>query len=252
MPHTIIAFAEANTPDGTLQAITPVADQSIRTAGNFIFIKHMKFLMGANMFAGALPLRAYVMSPSLRVLNYFEITPVEAALIVTEAIDYRIQPTSPLELPVADAVSLYMSATAGAARNAIGCIWLSDGKIEPVDGEIFHAYATGAITEVAIVWTAGELTFDQPLPVGKYAIVGARCQTADDGTLFRLVSVDGVNRPGGLCVNGEECPDLREQRNGGLGVWMEFDHDSPPELEVLSSVGGDAVQNVTLDLIKIS
>lgn len=252
MAFSIHAFSENNTPDGTLQPITPIPDQAIREEGNFMFIKNLQYLMGAQFLGGALSQRAYLESPELRKTNYFEITPVEVGGVVAEAIDYRLQPHSPMLLPLSEAIRCYFEGGAGAARIVHGIMWLSDGALTPITGEIFHARCTATITEVASTWTAGEMVFDQPLPAGRYALVGARCQTTDDGVAFRFVSLDVVHRPGGLCVNGAECPDLREQRNGLLGTWLEFEHDSPPEIELTSFVGGDAAQEITLDLIKLS
>lgn len=251
MAFTIHCFSENNTPDGTLQEITPVVDPTIRERGNFIFLKNALNLFGGQFMGGALAQRAYFESPELRKENYFEITPVEVGGVVAEAIDYRLQPASPIELPMSEPIRCFFEATAGAARIVTGIIWLHSGDVAPATGRIFHARLTATITEVAGAWTEGEMVFDQELPVGRYQIVGARCQCVDDGVAFRLISLDQILRPGGLCVNGPECPDLREQRNGGLGIWMEFDHDSPPSLEVLSFVGGDAAQEITLDLIKV-
>lgn len=255
MTHTIHIFSEDHTtPAAGVDYIPPIADETIRTQGDFLFIKHMQHLIGGTGFGGAAfaPTRMWFESPHLKQLNYFEITPVETALIPAEAIDYRIQPEDPIVLPVSEAVRCVLEGAAGNVLYVSGCIWLADGPLTPVHGEIFHARLTATITEVVGAWAHGEMTYDQPLAVGRYAIVGARCQCTDDGAYFRLISLDQVSRPGGIAVNGVECPDLREQRNGGLGVWMEFDHDSPPELEVFASVGGDAAQEVTLDLIKLS
>jgi len=252
MPHTIHVFCEDHTHDGTFLALPPIGDPTIRTEGNFVFIKNMQHLIGGNAFGGVGATRAYLESPELRKVNYFEITPVEVLLLPTECIDQRIQPEDPIVLPISEAIRAYLEGAAGAVNYTSIIIWLADGPLSPVHGEIFHARCTATITEVVGVWTAGEMVFDQPLPSGKYQIVGARCETIDDGVAFRLISLDQVSRPGGLCVVGPECPDLRVQRNGGLGVWMEFEHDAPPELEVFSSVGGDAEQEVTLDLIKIA
>jgi len=252
MAHTIVLFQADHTHDGTFLTVAPIGDPTIREEGNFIYLKHLLNIIGGNGFGGVGATRMYFESPELRKVNYFEVTPLEVVLLPTECIDQRIQPDSPITLPESEPIRCLLEGGAGAVGYVTGVLWLSDGIISPVTGDIFHSRLTATITEVAGVWVQGEMVWDQPLPVGRYAIVGARCESVDDGVAFRLISLDQVHRPGGLCVVGPECPDLREQRNGGLGTWMEFDHDSPPQLEVASTVGGDAVQEITLDLIKLS
>ncbi|MBA7707215.1 hypothetical protein ES703_116084 [subsurface metagenome] len=74
-----------------------------------------------------------------------------------------------------------------------------------------------------------------------------------DGVAFRFVPIGESHRPGGICcvIDGVQTLDL--QRNGGLGVWCEFDQITPPSIEVVNSVMATATAvRMILDLVKIS
>ena len=137
---------------------------------------------------------------------------------------------------------------AGASAGTI-LAWLTDGPIAPVSGEMFTVRVTNADTLVANVWTNGALTFDQVLPVGQYAIVGAVFISA--GLLaFRFLFQGSTPRPGGLGYDDVSDLPPDKQRYGGLGVWGEFDSRTPPTVDFLSRAA-DTSQVGYLDLVRI-
>jgi hypothetical protein len=132
-------------------------------------------------------------------------------------------------------------------------IHLASEPPNPVEGEFFTIRATTPSVGVAGTWAQTDLTFEQSLPVGTYAIVGARCEHPS-AQAFRFVPVGGeVFRPGGLSVTGIAAYTPNGQRRGGWGVWMEFDQLRPPALEVFVPSGGAAGAAVVyLDLARTS
>jgi hypothetical protein len=145
----------------------------------------------------------------------------------------------------------------GTAADDVFCmVSLSDGPVLPVTGDIFTLGFTAAITPVIGAWANGPVTFEQTLPVGRYQIVG--CDLFDDAAsflkMFRLVPIGSPNRPGGATRTSRLTsnePTL-SQRMGRMGVWCEFDHLTPPTVEVVGGVAGGAADFAgVFDLIKV-
>ncbi len=248
--HTTIAWAEAHTPDGTLLKLDAVSDQHVKVSGEKFYLFDYNHLIGAMAYPGALALESRLVSPSLRRVNPFYITPVEIAIVPTQPLAAIYHPMSPIRLEVNEALELEIRATAGAAREATACAFLSPGALPPVNGEIFTINCEVTLALVLHVWQYSEITFPDSLPVGNYRIVGARAVIAT-GVVFRFVPVGEAHRPGGICAQDvdENDPDL--QRFGGLGNWATFSTIQPPGIEVLcSTAAGSATYQVYIDAIK--
>jgi hypothetical protein len=109
---------------------------------------------------------------------------------------------------------------------------------------------TTSVTLSAYAWTNAALTFSQTLPMGRYQVVGMRARST--GLIAaRLVFVGFSWRPG--CVGHDAVSDIDNDvfRQGRLGVWGEFEHDTPPTVDFLS-VSADSNPTVWLDLIKVA
>jgi len=65
--------------------------------------------------------------------------------------------------------------------------------------------------------------------------------------VFRLLFQGSPWRPGGVVVNDEADIGNDLQRQGGMGVWGEFDSRTTPQIEILGVT--DSAQVVYLDLI---
>ncbi len=157
---------------------------------------------------------------------------------------------NPLVLrPTEDLEAVVDSDTAAAAKQWV-MLWFSDSQPQRPVGDIFTVRATSAIALVADVWSLVQLTFQDNLPAGKYAVVGLSAISA--GLIAaRYVFRGGVGwRPG--CLGRDSDSDKEDPmfRKGGLGVWGEFDHVTPPAIECLS-ISADATQDFLLDLIQI-
>lgn len=251
--HTVIAFQEGKPTDPVTDNINGVPDQHIRVEDEVIYISDLDQIIG--VYCGGVPeiLSGYLASPSLRRLANYAMSPVDIALEPLNSAGYTLHPLSPVSLEKNEGLEAIItaSATVGTGVTTVGVL-LSDAPVVPIVGEIFHVRATGTLTALAeATWQNGDFDFDDTLPVGRYQIVGARAHI-NGGILFRFVPIGAFHRPGGICVGTIEDIDPFLQRNGGLGVWCEFDQITPPSIDVLcgETTGGTALE-LHIDLIKI-
>ncbi len=250
--HTIIAYQEAKPADTTPIAISGVADQHVRVDGAIIYMSDINEIIASYVCGHTTLTDAYLASPSLRRLANYAIAPIHSGTPPLGDASFIMHPLSPLPLEKNEGLEAIVtaSATVGAVVTTV-VVFLSDAAVMPVDGEIFHVRATATIAAAVDTWANAEVTFDDTLPVGRYQIVGARCFVAD-GVAFRFVPIGEAYRPGGICSNTLNLKTHDLQRNGGLGVWCEFDQITPPSVEVLVDEGASSNDVVLhLDLIKV-
>jgi hypothetical protein len=151
-----------------------------------------------------------------------------------------------------------MSGAAGEAPN-VGVLF-TDNVVTPAPaGRFFSAHWTAAVTTIAGGWTVVQPIFDQALPAGFYALIGARVMSAS-AQFFRLFpAMAPLWRPGGLAVTLYDQMDSHKQRGfdsyggpiGPWGVWLSFYQNVPPQVEVFT-VAADPVVEGLFDLIQVS
>jgi hypothetical protein len=128
------------------------------------------------------------------------------------------------------------------------------------DYNVMTIFATTAVAAAANSWTSQPLTLEQPLPKGKYALVGAHV-VLTTGKAFRFQNLLGVPsnmRPGGIpspSPQGEE-PEWQRgmgSRGGvGAGVWGYFTQDNIPIPEVFCQAADTAATSLYwLDVVQI-
>lgn len=157
---------------------------------------------------------------------------------------------NPLRMqPTEDAEALVQSDTTSAQFQWL-LAWFSDGRVTRPQGDIFTVRATASTTLSADSWTNAQITFAENLPAGRYAVVGM--SAISDGLVAARLVFKGNTpwRPGCLGRDSDNDKEHPMFRHGGLGVWGEFEHTVPPDVEFLS-VSGDSSEDVLLDLIKI-
>ena len=253
MAFHVAAFAEQIAAAGTFQAIAAVADDQLFTAGDDVRVPAgLPFLLAA-FSIGAAQSRARIVAPSLRAFANYEISPK----IISESVPL-IDPawsvtmvTDPLPLAVGESVNYESDGGAGAGVGMqTGIIFLGDGPVLPVVGQIRTIRATATVAGTEIVWGSGALTFSEDLPTGIYQVVGARCE-ADNPGAFRLIFVAGGPRPGSLASLNDQGSEVLGARRGGWGVWGQFDTNQPPTLEILSLAGAGTAQVLYLDIMRV-
>jgi hypothetical protein len=246
MPFHTIAYSESQ-DSAVLVNIAALADTSGTVSGDdYLVPEGFGNILGV-YFLGANFTRGQLDSPSLRTIGLLDVEPADN-------VDEPANPTAWMDLfrspiPVQEGEVLRALAAedaAGAARTS-AIIWLGDGPIEPVAGDIRTFRATGTTTLVANVWGAVPITLDQSLRVGTYQLVGARCIAAG-ARAFRFIAQGIGYRPGGIAFDADSDLDVERFRRGGAGVWFEFTQRSIPQVEVFSA-SADTAETVFLDVI---
>lgn len=241
---------------GTLQALTPVVDPTVTEQGSDILVPDKLSLVG--MFGGVDVTSGYgsatqveLQSPSLREI-FFPQSPNLQPLANLDTIRaWSRQLQAPIPLKVNEGLQFFTDAGGNGttADGIYGLVWLVDGPIQPAKGPIYIVRATAGINQAVGVWTNGQLSFDQTLPVNTYDVVGLAAYAAS-GVAARLIFVgaSAVSRPGTVVRTGGlgDIPPGFEL-DGSLGVLGSFNSTTPPSVEFL---GGTATsQTLFLALV---
>lgn len=248
--YTTVAYSVNQDEGGAYKTLTPVADQSARVEGDNIYIGLLNKLAGIYVAGGANAAAAYVDTPSLRRLALYDVPTVQLAINPTDDEAVRLFPYNPISLMTNEGMKVYLKATPGATEQHTAIVFLEDAPAVPVGGEFFTVQASAAAAGVVGSWVYSELTFRQNLPVGKYAVVGAK-GILDGMVAFRFVPVGAAYRPGGIASANVSQKEADLQRIGRLGKWFEFDSTTPPGIEFLVA---SAASNPTfyIDLMKVA
>lgn len=245
----LCAYSESQDTGGLLVNCAALADPSLTVGGDNIQVPdYASNLMGA-VAQGLTIARAQLQSPSLRRVINFEINPVNQLGLLEDPPRGLWFPENPIALDVNEQVQALVAETAAGAEQETVLVWLSDGPIAPIGGEIHTVRVTAAVATVAYGWTNGALVFDQVLPVGRYAIVGAQFQSANM-LAFRFLFQGSTPRPGGVGSDGLDFYPQNGQRLGGWGVWGEFESTNPPTVDFLTAAI-NAAETGILDLVKV-
>jgi len=244
----LVAYG-SNIPAGTdFRYITPVPDPMIRIEGNNIIVPEgLNNVVGICAFGENME-AARLETPSLRRLMLWEINPV--GIWGTNAHDDFVMMR--LENPIVLDPSEPMRALAwhsGATSTRMNVlVWLADGPITPVTEDYFEALAVCSSVTGNGTWENATITFDQVLPAGRYAVIGARLEHSGS-IAFRLSFVGQSWRPGAVTDSGRGTTNGLKFRAGKWGVWGEFPHDQPPTVDIITTNPGQAI--LILDLVKI-
>ena len=258
MPFTIVAWEEdraaATTP---AEPVDGQDDEHVLVVADDIIVPKFRFLIGS--FAGhgvsavaGTPEDAWLESPSLRRVSRNEIVSPMNMEIAPLADNATLHPLSPVPLDEGEALNAFLENTAVCAAGlGIVAAWLSDGVVNPVRGEIRTIHATSVVAGTTAIWTNGPIALALDLPIGRYQVVGARCQAGATAGLFRLIFPEQWHRPGGVSTRVFLDAQLPQFRMGNLGVWGEFTNRVLPRLEVLNV---ETIPNpeLFLDIIKVA
>ena len=241
---TLVGYHKAAV-SATLLPAQPIADPHVTVSGNDLTVPELNQIV-AMFCCGGAPTQAQMQSPSLRKLIQEDIPAFIAPEVCTNAlsviVDKRI---NPLVLDRSEKLNgLTLHTTDGRIF-----VWLADGPISPISGDIRTVKCTTGHTTAADLWQNAALTFTQTLPAGRYAVVGMHAH----GTALlaaRLVFVGYSWRPGVVTGVIAADPAIPMFRNGQFGVFGEFEFDQPPSIDLLGT-GVTSTEEVYLDLIQV-
>lgn len=257
MAFHVAGWAENIDPAGAFADIAALADQRLFTAGNNLRGPSLNQIVaiaaGVESTAGN---RARLYSPTIEQMARYEIAPLNlaGAGAVEPASPHAVVDLrrSPLLVGVDENIRAEILSNPAAAQDQWVLGWFADGPIAPVEpsGE-FTVRATGTQAVAALAWTACNLTLDDELPPGNYAVVGMRFESAT-AIAGRLNFLGGEQsfRPGVLGVDAASDIEHPMFRHGGLGLFGTFPFTQLPQLEALCA-DADAAQTVYLDLVKV-
>jgi hypothetical protein len=246
-----ILFME-DVDNAALAGLTPAAgEQTVFVTGDDARVPTDFNQIVAYHLVGSAITRGQITSPSIRAIAPIEVLPIDDAAEPTSNFPPQKQLDNPVQLESGEALNFNTTNSGAAATEQYGFVWLADSPVTPfTGGNIMHVLATGAITATVDTWTDGQLTLADDLPNGRYAVVGFRAE----GTSLvaaRLIFTGQAMRP--MVIGYDDEADIEDEifRDGKMGILGEFDHDSPPRLEVMC-VAADTTQQVILDIVKIS
>jgi hypothetical protein len=247
---TTVAYVKSQDTGGVLTNVAAIADQHVRVSGDDVIVPDdLPFLCGA--YAGGTTITgARISSPALRRTLLLDVSPLNVGAEPLSPTPLFNAFYSPLPLDADEALNALVAEGATGAEYEEVVVFLGDGAQSPVSGDIYTVRATGSTTLTAYAWSNVPLTFAQTLPAGRYQLVGLRAISAG-AIAARCVFVGGTWRPGCIACDAESdlTPDIF--RRGALGVWGEFEHNTPPTIDFLS-ISADTSEVVYLDLIKVA
>ena len=246
---TTVAFMESQDLGGVLGNVAPVVDDHISVNGDFLTVPQLNNIIGVVPFVGASGSQAQLQSPSLRQFILEDIAPLILATVASTHANIEFDLDSPTQIQTNEGLEFLVKSDPTSPEYATGVLFLSDGPITPISGNIRTIKATASITGVNGEYKSGAISFSQTLPVGRYAVVGARVEMSN-GVLARFIPVGSVARPGVIPVASPASLENKQFRRGGLGQWFEFDSQTPPKLEILVSDTSTS-QDIYLDIIKL-
>jgi hypothetical protein len=248
MGYTTVGYYQ-NIDSATLAALDAIPDSHVRVQGKDIIVpRGYNRLLGVYAVGPSLSgLR--LQSPSLRRMFLPDVNNVIRGTVPATPLNVFNRFDNPFELDEDEALNVLASEDGAGATNIWAFVFLGDAPRSPETGPIFTIRATATDAATANKWTPVSLTFSQSLPAGRYAVVGSVHRSAT-AIAHRYVFVGGVWRPGGPSTTGEFDYGNPLFRHGNLGTWGEFNHNTPPSIEVLCSAA-DASHVFYIDLIKI-
>ncbi len=249
MPFTTIAYSESQ-DSATLARIAALADPHVTVNGDDVTVPEGLdqllgfFFLGPNFTLGRLD------SPQLRRFAPFDVEPADVAAEPASPSALHDFFETPTALKENEILEAWMAEDAAGASRVTAIVWLGDGPVAPVTGDIRTIRATNATTLVANAWTNGALTLGSTLPAGRFQLVGARAQSAGLQA-FRFVPQRESIRPGAIGYDADGDLESPRFRNGRAGSWFEFAHNALPTADFLSN-SADTAQVLHLDLIQVS
>jgi hypothetical protein len=253
MHHTSIYFA--NVAQAVLIEIAAQQDQIIAIQNSHLFPPRdlplkMAFAHGVTLA------RARISTPKTRQIAIPVIPGIEQAALPPDNPYVWDLRRNPYILPREEeiAIEIFQNAVGAEDEWAVLSFDYPTQAALPVpdvipSGDVTVLRATGTTVQTADAWSDITLTYDQQLPVGLYAVIGAQMFGAT-AHAFRLILDGQYPRPGGIPQLNPGGRPWEGQVMGGMGVWGTFRTVSLPRLQVYSDAA-DAAQEVWIQVVRV-
>lgn len=254
--HHLLAFNGSLAINAAYAQVAGVADGAMprNQANDYIMPSNMRVL--ASHVIGGTTGKAQIQAPSLRIIAYPEIWPINLGVRTAITDLQRVQTlgnNGPRVLQN-ESVGVYGSETGGLALSPTSAaLWMQDRFDPAPDGQYITLVATCTITVVDGQWALGTLAFDTSLGAGSYAVVGMDV-TALNTIYARLVFPGNTGMRPGVVVNQvNNRVVLRDPfRFGRIGSMGSYQFNAPPQLEAFGNAAGSTTFRVLLDVIKMN
>ena len=249
MSFSLVAWSESQDTAGVLTNVAAVADQHITTDGDDVLVPSFAPNLAGVFAIGATISQAQISSPTLRKGLLYDISPLNVGAEPVNRPYLHERFRNPIALTPGEGLRALVAEGAAGAEQETVLVWLQSEFEEAPGGEILTVRATATATLTAYAWSLCSLTLSQQLEAGRYAIVGMKAVSAG-AIAARLVIPGSEYRPGVVAADSEGDVSVNDQRYGIHGVFGEFEHTFPPQVEFFS-VSADTAETVYLDLIKL-
>jgi hypothetical protein len=201
-------------------------------------------------YAGAVTLlRTRYNSPKIRQVTPSYVSPVNTTLLPGTrpgVADFRARP---FILRAQEEIVIESTDSAAGPNNHYVLSWYDFGRIEAPLGDVYGLRGTSTTAGVASTWTTADVTWENTLPAGRYAVIGGQLISATN-VAWSLIFYDQMPRPGGLGQAAAGLYPWEPQLNGGLGVWGWFTTITLPRLRILDNATGNA-HTIILQVIRV-
>jgi hypothetical protein len=253
-----LALYDASIANGAvLLQIAAVSDVFIAPAGNGFLVNGMMPRLMRAASVGTNLTRTQLSSATLRDYAPFDLNPANVGTAIETPAKFQDWSDNPKILAVNEELDAFGVQSNAGAQRITQAVWFCDGPIKQTLQPEFTMHWTASATLGVNAWTGFAVTFDNGLPSGTFAILGARTKSAG-ALFFRFIPRGGLaNRPGGwACQAQDDGTDpaihgtFGSQRGGGLGEWMRFTNTTPPQVEMFSR-SADASEEGYIDLLQV-
>jgi len=224
----------------TDQAGTLATDQTMPVDANSNPLFPIPMLNMMWWAGGATLTRVRVNAPKFRYITRSLIRPIDAQTTPSSRPIIMESWRHPLSYNAVEPINLLQSDTASETPNICGVF--GDGNRNAAQGDMYTARFTTTFTPTANAWTAsGNITFDDTLPAGQYAIIGL--DTFSTGLVAARVIALGPPlpgtipniRPGFVFPTSNNDQSTRYIRYGYLGELVRFVNTALPQLEIFNT-----------------
>jgi hypothetical protein len=189
-------------------------------------------------------------TPKLRAINVVNLRPLDISASISSRPPIVEYFHHPISLNPLDENQLIVTTGAATAAIIFAFVAFGDGNFNVPQGDMFAVHASQSITLVADKWASAQIALDQPLPAGRYSVIGAEAY----GTNligFRLIFPNQVWRPGSIAGTANTFINSRYFRWGNLGEWGQFESALLPSIDGLGLAAGAQTIDLTIDLVRV-
>lgn len=194
--------------------------------------------------------RARIVTPTLRVPSTPYIRPIMRAVVPNDPQRFAMYLDNPLMLKAMEEFQILAVQGGAAAEVVTAIVGLGVDNRPAPQGNIISMRGTSTTAAVANAWTQVNVTWQDTIPAGVYAVVGLEHQSTT-GKGARLNILNQYWKPG--CVSTPGIGDFGNEifRRGQLGEWGRFNANYLPVPEVLCNAA-DASHEFYLYFVRVA